>query len=155
MTVNVSCLDQESTKKQARGTPVGISLAGLVRRGEAHPGVRGASLQSQIREERRRTALFACLPSLLLASSPTLSPTPTLLHSFSGFPCRLKTRSSPDILQAFISKHGLLRHPATWSEQLPHSAVHQPLLDHSGCVVQADPPFNTHSFYRFCPFREP
>lgn len=121
MTVNVGCLDQESTKKQARGTPVGISLPGLVQRGEAHHDVSGTCLQAQIREDRRRTALFACLPPLLLASSPILSPTQTLLHSFSGLPCRLKTRSSPDILQAFISKHGLLGRPAAWSEQLPRS----------------------------------
>lgn len=76
------------------------------------------------------------------------------------FPCRLKTRSSPDIFQAFSSKQGLLRHPTTWSELLPYSpvccasAIVRPL---GLCPTSwsKETPLNTHSFYGFCPFKEP
>lgn len=160
MTVYVSCLDQESTKKQAWGTPVGISLAGLVQWGEAQPDIRGTSLQAQMREDRRGTALFVCClhscwqvhlsgrrrRHCCIPSQVPLADWRPEAPQISSWP------SSPNRDCWDILPHGL-----SSCHALPvccASAIVKPL---GLCCASwsKEPPFTTHALYGFCPFREP
>lgn len=83
--------------------------------------------QKERRKWKKEALLFACLSSLMLASSSIL----WLLYSFADirtsffrFQHRLKTRNSPRILQAFDTKMELMRQLPLTTEQPPES---QPL----------------------------
>lgn len=73
----------------------------------------------------------------------SVPPWPLSEPTSSGFQLRLRTNSSPAILQAFSSRLGPPRHPALWTEPLLESLASVRLISLSGREMgcQAPPPW--------------
>lgn len=110
--------------------------------------------------------LPAHLPVQLVSASILLLlllPLPSLLmnSSFFSLPMWTEGKQLPGDTQAFSIQSGLLRHPASWTEQFPGSQSLQcadgycQATQHLSCKTLTDFPWNINLFYVFSSFREP